>query len=205
MVPAVRRKRMFLSASLVHLASMYPAFDWSLGRCIASAIASESRMSFFCPFEYGRTYCAGISRAWWPNPCSLRLRWCAPTSASIPMRQGRMLANRASAWLRDHFCRSTMAPRSSWPTMWNEFLPISIPTNGDCSVECLGHGVLLVFGASYQLRSLAGQEHGRTIPLADISGVVGLPTGFDANRPFFVGRDIGQARSKADDRVLSPD
>jgi hypothetical protein len=27
--------------------------------------------------------------------------------------------------------------------------------------------VLLVFGAPCQLRSLAGQEHGRTIPLAD--------------------------------------
>jgi hypothetical protein len=28
--------------------------------------------------------------------------------------------------------------------------------------------VLLVFGAPCQLRLLAGQEHGRTIPLADI-------------------------------------
>jgi hypothetical protein len=36
------------------------------------------------------------------------------------------------------------------------------------SVEILGHGVLLVFGAPCQLRSLAGQEHGRTIPLPDI-------------------------------------
>jgi hypothetical protein len=25
------------------------------------------------------------------------------------------------------FCRSTMAPRASWPTTWNEFLPISMP------------------------------------------------------------------------------
>src|ERR1700694_6353936 len=39
---------------------------------------------------------------------------------------------------------------------------------GDCSVESLGHGVLLVLGAPCQLRSLAGQEHGRTIPLAVI-------------------------------------
>src|SRR5882672_9251458 len=28
---------------------------------------------------------------------------------------------------RFHFCRSTMAPRASWPTTWNEFLPISMP------------------------------------------------------------------------------
>src|SRR5712664_4991329 len=32
---------------------------------------------------------------------------------------------------------------------------------------CLRHCVLLVFGAPCQLRLLAGQEHGRTIPLAD--------------------------------------
>jgi hypothetical protein len=29
--------------------------------------------------------------------------------------------------------------------------------------------VLLVFGAPCQLQSLAGQEHGRTIPLADVN------------------------------------
>jgi hypothetical protein len=52
----------------------------------------------------------------------------------------------------------------SWPTMWNEFLPISMPT---AVIEVLRHSVLLVFGAPCQLRSLAGQEHGRTIPLAD--------------------------------------
>jgi hypothetical protein len=39
---------------------------------------------------------------------------------------------------------------------------------GDHGFECLRHGVLLVFGAPCQLRSLAGQEHGRTIPLPDI-------------------------------------
>jgi hypothetical protein len=38
---------------------------------------------------------------------------------------------------------------------------------GDCGLSCLGHGVLLVFGAPGQLRLLEGQEHGRTIPLAD--------------------------------------
>ena len=35
-------------------------------------------------------------------------------------------AHWASIGPRDHFWRSTMAPRSSWPTMWNEFLPISM-------------------------------------------------------------------------------
>ena len=39
---------------------------------------------------------------------------------------------------------------------------------GDCGMSCLGHGVLLVFGAPCQLQLLAGQEHGQTIPLADV-------------------------------------
>src|SRR5207342_509703 len=40
--------------------------------------------------------------------------------------------------------------------------------HGDRGIGCLRHGVLLVFGAPCQLRLLAGQEHGRTIPLADV-------------------------------------
>ena len=43
---------------------------------------------------------------------------------------------------------------------------------GDCGVEDLRHGVLLVFGAPCQLRSLAGREHGRTIPLGDIVALI---------------------------------
>jgi len=38
--------------------------------------------------------------------------------------------------------------------------------DGDRNLECLRHDVLLVLGTRSQLRSLAGQEHGRTIPLA---------------------------------------
>src|SRR6266851_232684 len=39
--------------------------------------------------------------------------------------------------------------------------------DGDCSIEFLRHSVLLVFGAPCQRNLLAGQEHGRTIPLAE--------------------------------------
>src|ERR1700738_3540022 len=83
----------------------------------------------------------------------------------MPIRQGGILASRASTWPRDHFCRSTMAPRALWPTTWNEFLPISMSDRG---IGHLRHGVVLVFGAPCQLRLRAGQEHGRTIPLAAI-------------------------------------
>ena len=40
---------------------------------------------------------------------------------------------------------------------------------GDCVVEIVRHSVLLVSGAPCQLRSLAGQKHGRTIPLPDLA------------------------------------
>ena len=49
--------------------------------------------------------------------------------------------------------------------------------HGDSRVEFLRHGALLVFDAPCQLLLLAGQEHGRTIPLADM----GSP-GFGWNR-----------------------
>ena len=39
--------------------------------------------------------------------------------------------------------------------------------HGDCALEFLGHGVLLVFGAPSQHSMPVGREHGRTIPLAD--------------------------------------
>src|SRR5437879_5995182 len=45
----------------------------------------------------------------------------------------------------------------------------------DRSIGCLRHGGLLVFGAPCQLRLLAGQEHGRTIPLAEIRRPIILP------------------------------
>ncbi|WP_205124650.1 hypothetical protein, partial [Bradyrhizobium sp. MOS001] len=47
--------------------------------------------------------------------------------------------------------------------------------HGDRGIECLGHGVLLVLAPLASL-SLAGQEHGRTIPLAD----QGLGNGHDS-------------------------
>jgi hypothetical protein len=40
--------------------------------------------------------------------------------------------------------------------------------HGDLAVECLGHGMLLCLRCSCQFGSLAGLEHGRTIPFADI-------------------------------------
>ena len=54
--------------------AVFVVTNFIVGRCTASAIASASRKSFFCPLEYGRTYFAGISLASWPKALSFRLR-----------------------------------------------------------------------------------------------------------------------------------
>src|SRR5258707_11445625 len=84
----------------------------------------------------------------------------------MPIRQGGIAASRASIWPRDHFCRSTIAPRRSRPTTWNEFLPISMPIVAMVAIDLLDMAVLRLTLAPSQHHSPVGQEHGRTIPLA---------------------------------------
>jgi hypothetical protein len=72
------------------------------------------------------------------------------------------------AALRDHFCRSTMLPPRSWPTMWNEFLPISMPITAISLLSFWDMACSFVFAAPCQLCLLEGREHGRTIPFCDI-------------------------------------
>src|SRR5215470_1070407 len=87
----------------------------------------------------------------------------------MPIRHGGMLASRALIWPRDHFCRSTIAPRRSRPTTWNEFLPISMPIVAMVAIDLLDMAVLRLTLAPSQHRAREGQEHGRTIPLRDIA------------------------------------
>src|SRR6516164_9337767 len=82
----------------------------------------------------------------------------------MPIRHGGRLASRASTWPRDHFCRSTMAPRGFWPTMWNEFLPISMPiTAGEvssfCDMACSLSSVPPASIRCWQGGSTAGPSH----------------------------------------------
>src|SRR3977135_1648778 len=86
----------------------------------------------------------------------------------MPIRQGGILASRASTWPRDHFCRSTMAPRASWPTTWNEFLPISMPITAIALSNFWDMACSLSLAPLPSILSLVGQEHGRTIPLTDV-------------------------------------
>jgi hypothetical protein len=55
----------------------------------------------------------------------------------MPTRQAGILAKRASTWLRDHFWRSTMLPRPSKPTTWNEFLHAEAEAKARCQGEDL--------------------------------------------------------------------
>src|SRR5438309_410452 len=85
----------------------------------------------------------------------------------MPIRQGGTLASRASTWPRDHFCRSTMAPRASWPTTWNAFLPISMPITaiavlGVRDMACSLSLAPLASFPCWRGRSTAGPSHYRT-------------------------------------------
>ena len=88
-----------------------------------------------------------------------------PTQASMPMRHGGRLASRASTCPRDHFhdCTTFIVPHHV-----KRILADIDTDHGDCRIELVWHGVLLVFGAPFQLPLLAGPEHGRTIPLPDL-------------------------------------
>src|SRR6516225_4483066 len=84
----------------------------------------------------------------------------------MPIRHGGRLASRAFTWPRDHFCRSTRAPRRSWPT----FLPISMPMTATSLFSFWDMACSFALGAPRQIGPLAGLEHGRTIPLAAVGG-----------------------------------
>src|SRR6266700_2409642 len=87
----------------------------------------------------------------------------------MPTRQGGMLAKRASTWPRDHFCRSTMAPRSSWPTTWNECLPISMPITAIVLSSFWDMACSLSLAPLPSILLLVGREHGRAIPLTEVA------------------------------------
>src|SRR5260370_927693 len=61
------------SACKSSCSAAFVATNFIVGRCTASAMASASRKSFFCPFEYGRTYFAGMSQASCPSVRTSRL------------------------------------------------------------------------------------------------------------------------------------
>src|ERR1700674_2678955 len=90
----------------------------------------------------------------------------------MPIRHVGILAKRASTWPRDHFCRSTIAPRSSWPTTWNEFLPISMPITAIALSNFWDMACSLSLAPLPSILLLVEQEHGRTIPLAELAPLV---------------------------------
>src|SRR6516225_11370605 len=63
--------------------------------------------------------------------------------------------------------------------------------HGNCAVEALGHGVLLCLWSPLPDSSLAGQEHGRTIPKADISGSRLLPCNLSTETRFVGRKSLG--------------
>src|SRR6476619_6491868 len=88
----------------------------------------------------------------------------------MPIRHGGILASRCfnlatRPLLTQHDCTTAIEADDV------EGVLADIDTDyGNCVVEIVGHSVLLVFGAPCQLRSLTGQEHGRTTPLPEVAG-----------------------------------
>src|SRR5215813_11019665 len=62
-----------------------------------------------------------------------------------------------------------MAPRSSRPTTWNEFLPISMPITATALLRFWDMACSFVFAAPCQIRRWRGRSTAGTIPLAEAS------------------------------------
>jgi len=95
------------------------------------------------------------------------------TNASLHADQARWHVGKS----RVHLATRPLLPQHDRPALIKANNVERVLTNIDAhyddrGVQYLRHGVLLVFGACCQLRSLAGQEHGRTIPLTEVE----LPT-----------------------------
>jgi hypothetical protein len=141
-----------------------------VGRCTASVIASASRKSFFCPFRIG----ANVLRRHQPGIVAQRLKLATEmmrADASFHADQARRHIGKAGL----HLATRPPLPQHDDTALILAYdverVLADIDANrGDFGVECLGHGVLLVFGAPCQFRSQAGQEHGWTIPLAEGAG-----------------------------------
>src|ERR1700691_6504660 len=92
------------------------------------------------------------------------------TNASLHADQARWHVGKS----RVHLATRPLLPQHDRPALIKANNVERVLTNIDAhyddhGVQYLRHGVLLVFGAYCQLRSLAGQEHGRTIPLAEVA------------------------------------
>src|SRR6267154_350903 len=94
----------------------------------------------------------------------------------MPIRQGGILASRASTWPRFHLATRPFLPQHDGAArivahdVERVLANIDADHGGDCALELLGHGVLLVFGAPSQ-HSIAGREGAR--PDHPINGLGG--------------------------------
>jgi len=144
--------------------SWSPRISWSV-RCIASAMALGIAEIILLPLRVGGEHTSLGHQPGIGGPVPKFATEMMRGRRKPPYRSGTAgtLAKRASTWPRDHFCRSTMAPRASLAhDRGNEFLANIDADHGDRGIGCLRHGVLLVFGAPCQLALAGGgREHGR--------------------------------------------
>src|SRR5215510_9117348 len=165
------RSRTRWSACKSSCSAVLVATNFIVGRCTASAIASASRKSFFCPPRIW----AHVFRRHQPSGVAKRCEF----AAQVMRANTGFHANQARRNVRQpcfHLATRPLLPQHDRTALIEtnnveRVLADIDADHGNRSVKLLRHGVLLVFGAPCQLRLLAGPEHGRTIPLADIEGL----------------------------------
>src|SRR5262245_17643671 len=185
------RSRTRCSAWRSSWSTVLMATNFMVGRSTASAIASASRRSFFCPFEYGRTYRAGINRAsWLGHDARLHAdeagRHVREPSLDLAARKLLAQNNRASPVEADEVERvladvdADLAARKllaqnnrASPVEADEVERVLADVDADCgngfkATAVVWHGMLLILVAPNQLCGWLGHEHGGSIPLADI-------------------------------------
>src|SRR5258707_9302945 len=132
--------------------------NFIVGRCTASAIASASLKSFFCPLLIG----ANIFGRHQPGIVTKRREFAAQVmcaDAGFHADQARWYVGEP----RFHLATRPLLPQHDGAArivahdVERVLADIDADHGGDCALELLGHGVLLVFGAPSQ-HSIAGRE-----------------------------------------------
>src|SRR5215472_10794144 len=123
----------------------------------------------------------------------------------MPIRLGDIAASRASIWPRDHSCRTTSRCVGRGRRRGTKFLPVSMPIVVMVAIDLSDMAALHLTLAPSQHHSPVGQEHWRTIPLAEIQPSRSLPRDFGSGQAVdFLSNGIVANAMKAAERLIRP-
>src|SRR5260370_39547819 len=171
---SARVARMVGSSVRISCSAALVATNFIVGRCTASAIASASLKSFFCPLLWGGHI--------WPASTCIVTKRCE-FAAQVMCADAGFDADQARRYIgepRVHLATRPLLPQHDGAARIvahdvERVLANIDADHGDRGIEYLRHGVLLVFGAPCQLRLLAVPDGGPTIPLPGVDAPLTLP------------------------------